>query len=221
MYYPSLNKCCQNDSFWYRTDIAFKKVYPIRSSGVGNCLFLLARGWEINHQETNKLQIPGDTSGGGGGGGGITGQIEPCIKGQFPLSRNFCVFTHVNFMWVNIMHRRKKPFRGWNKSFTQIEHRHRRGRPRGSGALIPNPRSLLNIYFPLSVFQSSLLLILFRQGVNTCSRNYEETSPICDDPISQSARHRARSRSPLQKSFRYHRCYMWTEALSSMVFLST
>ena len=33
---------------------------------MGNCLFLLARGWEIDHQETNKLQIPEDTSGGGG-----------------------------------------------------------------------------------------------------------------------------------------------------------
>ena len=82
------------------------------------------------------------------------------------------------------MHRRKNPFRpygmtataqNWNKSFTQIEHRHRRSSPRGSGALIPNPHSLLNIHFPLSMFKSSLLLILFRQGVNTCSRNYEET----------------------------------------------
>ena len=69
---------------------------------MGNCLFLLARGWEIDHQETNKLQIPGDTSG-GGGVGMVTGQTEQCIKGQFPLSRNFCVCTHVNFMWVNIM----------------------------------------------------------------------------------------------------------------------
>ena len=96
-----------------------------------------------------------------------------------------------------------------------------RGWPRGSGALIPNPHSLLNIHFPLSVFQSSLLFILFRQGVNTFSRNYEETSPICDDPISRSARRHARSLSPLQKSFPNHRCYMWTEVLFGMVFLST
>jgi len=46
-----------------------------------------------------------------------------------------------------------------------------RGWPRGSGALIPNPQSLLNIHFPLSVLQSLLILILFRQGVNTCSRH--------------------------------------------------
>lgn len=89
------------------------------------------------------------------------------------------------------------------------------------GALIPNPHSLLNIHYPLSVFQSSLMLILFREGVKTCSRNYEETSPICDDPISRSARRCARRLSPLQKSFPNLRCYMWTEALSSMVFLST
>ena len=129
------------------------------------------------------------------------------------------------------MHPREKPFRHrtvWrqlhrtgtsplHKSNIVTEERW----PRGSGALIPNPHSLLNIHYPLSVFQSSLMLILFREGVKTCSRNYEETSPICDDPISRSARRCARSLSPLQKSFPNLRCYMWTEALSSMVFLST
>lgn len=43
-------------------------ISSIRDSWVGNCLFLLLRGWEIDHQETNKLQIPGDTSAGGGHG---------------------------------------------------------------------------------------------------------------------------------------------------------
>ena len=36
--------------------------------GVGNCLFLRARGWEIDHQVRAKLQIPGGMPGGGGHG---------------------------------------------------------------------------------------------------------------------------------------------------------
>ena len=40
----------------------------IRSSGVGNCLFLHAREWGIDLQETKMLQIPGGMPGGGGRG---------------------------------------------------------------------------------------------------------------------------------------------------------
>jgi len=43
---------------------------------VGNCLFLPARGWGIDHQDRKKLQIPG----GAPGGGMVTGRIEPCIR---------------------------------------------------------------------------------------------------------------------------------------------
>ena len=48
----------------------------IRSSGVGKCLLLRARGRGIDHQEREKLQIP---RGMPGGGGEVTGQFEPCI----------------------------------------------------------------------------------------------------------------------------------------------
>ena len=32
----------------------------IGARGVGNCLLLRAQGWGIDHQEREKLQIPGD-----------------------------------------------------------------------------------------------------------------------------------------------------------------
>ena len=45
-------------------NFALEKMYPqntyimlIRSSGMGNCLFLHARGWWVDHQEQTKLQI--------------------------------------------------------------------------------------------------------------------------------------------------------------------
>ena len=101
MYYPSLNKCCQNDSFWYRTDIAFKKMYPNRriwvrsgARGVGNCLFLLAQGWEINHQETNTLQIPGDTS--GGWGAWLQVKLNHALRVNFHYRATFaCLHTSI------------------------------------------------------------------------------------------------------------------------------
>ena len=43
------------------------------------------------------------------------------------------------------------------------------------------------------------------------------TYPICDSPLSRSAR---RSLAPLQKSRWNHRSFVWTEALSSMVFVA-
>ena len=51
-------------------NIAVKKM----GAGVGNGLFLRARGWGIDHQERKNLQIPGGIP-----GGMVTGQIEPCI----------------------------------------------------------------------------------------------------------------------------------------------
>ena len=42
---------------------------------VGNCLFLRARAWGIDHQEKKKWQIPGVMP----GGGMVTGGIEPYI----------------------------------------------------------------------------------------------------------------------------------------------
>ena len=44
--------------------------------GVGNCLFLPARGWGIDRQMRTKLQIPGGMP----GGDMVTSRIEPCIK---------------------------------------------------------------------------------------------------------------------------------------------
>ena len=46
----------------------------MRSPGVGNCLFLRARGWGIDRKVRKKLQIPG-----GMPGGMVTGRIEPRI----------------------------------------------------------------------------------------------------------------------------------------------
>ena len=48
----------------------------IRSSGVGNCLFLCARGWGIDLQERKKLQIPGSVP----RRDMVTSKIEPCIN---------------------------------------------------------------------------------------------------------------------------------------------
>ena len=51
--------------------------------------------------------------------------------------------------------------------------------------------SFLNINFRLSWFQSSLLLVYFCYGLNTCShytKVWHRTSPICDAPLSRSAR---------------------------------
>ena len=43
---------------------------------MGNCLFLLARGWGIDRQVRKKFQIPGGMP----GEGMVTGRIEPCIS---------------------------------------------------------------------------------------------------------------------------------------------
>ena len=54
--------------------------------------------------------------------------------------------------------------------------------------------TLLNIYFRFSKFQPSLLLIYFREGSNRYSHSikvWHKTSPICDAPLSRSARLRS------------------------------
>ena len=56
--------------------------------------------------------------------------------------------------------------------------------------------SLLNIYFRLSGFQSSLLLIYFCYGPNTClhyTQEWYRISPICDSPL----------QTPVRRSFTY------------------
>ena len=58
----------------------------IRSSGVGNCLFLHAREWGIDLQERKILQTPGGMPGGGGGGGGmVTSKIAACVTQDLVL----------------------------------------------------------------------------------------------------------------------------------------
>ena len=61
---------CQNVWFCYCTDLCFpyKTMYlwSMRSPGVGNCLFLRARGWGKDSQLRTKLQIPGGVPGGDG-----------------------------------------------------------------------------------------------------------------------------------------------------------
>ena len=54
----------------------------IRSSGVGNCLFLRAREWGIDLQERKILQIPGGMP---RGGGMVTSKIVACITQDFVL----------------------------------------------------------------------------------------------------------------------------------------
>ena len=49
---------------------------------MGNCLFLLARGWGIDRQVRKKLQIPGGVP----GGEMVTGRIEPCITDHHALN---------------------------------------------------------------------------------------------------------------------------------------
>ena len=51
--------------------------------------------------------------------------------------------------------------------------------------------SLLQIYFRLSGFQSSILLIYFREGsirCSHCTKERQKNYPICDAPLSRSAR---------------------------------
>ena len=80
--------------------------------------------------------------------------------------------------------------------------------------------SLLNIYFRLSGFQFLLLLIQFQYGMNACSHCYTKVWHIafliCDALLSRLAEH---SFAPVQKSPPNHLSYVWTEALTGMVFM--
>lgn len=128
------------------------------------------------------------------------------------------------------MHPREKPFR-YRTVWRQL-HRPRTS-PSHKSNIVTGERLAERVW--CTNFQSSLIFeySLPSQCVpvlapahfipSRCERshNYEETSPICDDPISRSARRCARRLSPLQKSFPNLPSYMWTEALSAMVFLST
>ena len=53
--------------------------------------------------------------------------------------------------------------------------------------------------------------------LKTLWQRVAETYPICENPLSISAR---RSLAPPQKSRQNHRSYVWTEALPGMVFVS-
>ena len=82
--------------------------------------------------------------------------------------------------------------------------------------------SLLNIYFRLSipVLTAIYSLPLHSEYLFTLNQSvalvWHRTYPICDAPLSRSAR---RSFALLQKSRRNHRPDVWTEALSGMVFV--
>ena len=79
--------------------------------------------------------------------------------------------------------------------------------------------SLLNIYFRLSGYQTAFLLIYFRDGPKKCShctKVSHKTYPICDAPLSRSAR---RIFAPSQKSRHCNNSCVWTEVLSEIVFV--
>ena len=57
-------------------------MWSVRSSGVGNCLFLHAREWGIDLQERKILQIPGCMP---GGRGMVTSKIVACITQDLVL----------------------------------------------------------------------------------------------------------------------------------------
>ena len=76
-----------------------------------------------------------------------------------------------------------------------------------------------SIFFQLSVFQTSLLLIYFRDGPSRsahCIKVWGKTCSICDAAFSRLER---RSFALSQKSRRHNRSYVWTEALSGMIFV--
>ena len=76
-----------------------------------------------------------------------------------------------------------------------------------------------NIFFQFSVFQASLLLIYFRDGPSRsahCIKVWGKTCSICDAAFSRLER---RSFALSQKSRRHNRSYVWTEALSGMIFV--
>ena len=84
--------------------------------------------------------------------------------------------------------------------------------PRGFGALNAIPRSW--------IFTSVLVgptYLLPPNRCSYCSKVWHRTCPICDAPLSRSAR---RSFAPSQKSPRHNRSCVWTEAPSGMIFVA-
>ena len=100
-----------------------------------------------------------------------------------------------------------------NKSFTHTEHR--AGAVGSEGLRAKSQSSLPNVYLRFSGFDSSFLLIHFRDdGPNRCSQCtivWHGNYPICDAPLSILVRC---SFTPSQKSGRNHRFCVWTETLS-------
>ena len=106
---------------------------------------------------------------------------------------------------------------GWHKSFTHIEHVARAVGPEAWYTKFHS--SLLNICFRLSGYQTAFLLIYFRDGpkkFSHCTKVSRKTYPICDAPLSRSAR---RIFAPSQKSRRCNNSCVWTEVLSEIVFV--
>ena len=70
----------------------------------------------------------------------------------------------------------------WNKSFTHIEHS--AGAVGREGLVNKSQSSLLNFYFRLSGFQSSLLLIHYNRLLSEyclhCTKVWHRTYPICN-----------------------------------------
>ena len=120
------------------------------------------------------------------------------------------------FSWFHekpVLYKQQRP------GVAQVVHTHRDIVP-GGGGLAERvwcnqfQPSLLNFYFRISGFQSSLVLIYFCNGPNSCSHCttvWPKTGPLC-----HAAR---RSLAPPQKSRRHNRSFVWTEALSGMIFL--
>ena len=95
----------------------------------------------------------------------------------------------------------------------------RRDWPRGFDALNSSRHSWI-FTSVLVRFQSSLLLIHFRYGLNTRSyytKEWHRTYPICYSPLSLSVR---RSFATWQKSRCHNRSGVWKDALSDMIFVT-
>ena len=90
----------------------------------------------------------------------------------------------------------------WNRgagehSFTHIEHR-ARAFARERVGWTKSQSSLLNSYFRLSGFLSSLQIIHFRYGPNVSTKVWQRTYPMCDAPRSKSSlRDRNRAEIPV------------------------
>ena len=71
--------------------------------------------------------------------------------------------------------------------------------------------------FRLSEFQSFFVFINVHYGPNTFTKVWHWTYPMCEASLSRSV---PLSLKPLQKSRRYNRSYLWTEALFGYGFIA-